>query len=86
MLETVEARYENGRVMLTEKPKYVRRSRVLVTFLADSAAPSPMRQRSTRSQRLTCLRRLQQSFTVLPAARSLADELIAERRAEANHE
>jgi hypothetical protein len=33
MLQTVEGRYENGRVLIKEKPAGIRRARVLVTFI-----------------------------------------------------
>lgn len=37
MLSTVEGMYEDGRIVLTEKPPGVSRCRVLVTFVAPAA-------------------------------------------------
>lgn len=41
MLATVEGMYEDGRIVLTEKPPEVSRCRVLVTFVAPTVDQQP---------------------------------------------
>lgn len=36
MLQTVEGRYENGRVLIQERPAGIRHARVLVTFIDEA--------------------------------------------------
>ena len=57
MLQTVEGRYENGRVLIKERPTGIRCARVLVTFIDEApeaqAAPTgllelPPRERAVR--------------------------------------
>lgn len=47
MLSTVEGMYEDGRIVLTERPPGVSRCRVLVTFVA----PAPDQQGSAGDRR-----------------------------------
>lgn len=41
MLQTVEGRYENGRVLIKERPAGIRHARVLVTFIGEVPEDEP---------------------------------------------
>jgi hypothetical protein len=78
MLRTYEAIYRAGHVELLETPPFQEATRVLVTFIppVPCATPDP-------AGILTALENLRKLLAHVPAARSLTDELINERRAEA---
>ena len=79
---TCTGRFHNGVVEIDQMPGGVVACPVLVTFL--QAQPSADgRESSARPDALAALRRL---FAAIPSKRSLSDELIAERRAEAGRE
>ena len=79
---TCTGRYYNGIVEVDQLPGNAAAGPVLVTFL--QTTPSVDRKGAiSRTDALLALRRL---FAVVPPRRSLADELIAERRAEAGRE
>ncbi|GEM_PF-2453755 len=81
MLKTYEAIYRAGHVEMLETPPSEEAARVLVTFIPETplAAPDPARV-------LTALENLRKLLAHVPATRSLTDELIKERRAEAARE
>lgn len=77
MWGTYEAVFENGTVKLKERPTGVGQSRVLVTFLAEEPRPAG-------NDMMAALVKLR---TMLADVRAgLADQLVAERRAEASRE
>ena len=81
MLQTYEAVFKDGQVCFTTPPKHVKKpARLLVVFL-----DRPMRRTSRpRTTVDSVVAKMQKKFAV--PGRSLADELIAERRCEAAHE
>jgi hypothetical protein len=83
MLPSIEAYYRNGVVVLSERPQGIAESRVIVTFIDSSNGEHAEPQ--TAGTRASALKGLRALFADIPRERSLADELIAQRRAEARH-
>jgi hypothetical protein len=81
MLPSIEAYYRNGVVVLSEKPPGIAESRVIVTFI-DSASSERVGPQ-TADKHASALSGLRALFADIPIERSRADELIAQRRAEA---
>ena len=79
---TCTGRFHNGVVEIDQLPGGVAAGPVLVTFLQTQLAAEGKKS-CARPDALVALRRL---FAAVPSRRSLSDELIAERRAEAGHE
>jgi hypothetical protein len=83
MLPTYEATYHDGIVDLKEHPQGISEARVVVTFV-DVRISNPVDTPVSGKQK--AIQRLQILLSDVPETRSLAQELIDERRAEALHE
>ena len=84
MLITVEAEYHNGVLELKEKPANVQNAKAIVTFLSED--PTEEEKKATTLKAQAALKKIQDLLKDIPLERSLAEELIAERRKAAENE
>ena len=81
---TVEAVCKKGTIYLSEPVSQTGEAKVLVTFLDKSTGTHTAKINIRR--KAEALSRIRTMLRIVPSSRSLADEIIAERRLEVAHE